>query len=80
MLTPLRVGDILYGFCGGFFGRDSYDDKRIEAVGSDWVVARQENGTPVFGRLPSSTDQSIDEWLEEYRTPEADRKIRGDRW
>lgn len=41
---PLRVGDILYGFCGGYFGRDSYDDKRVEAIGGDWVVARTERG------------------------------------
>lgn len=37
---PLRVGDILYGFCGGEFGRDSYGDKRVEAIGADWVVVR----------------------------------------
>lgn len=42
MTTPLRVGDILYGFCGGRFGRDSYTDKRVEAIGSDWVVAREQ--------------------------------------
>lgn len=41
---PLRVGDMLYGFCGGNFGRDSYDDKRVEAIGADWVVARTEHG------------------------------------
>jgi hypothetical protein len=38
----LRVGDILYGFCGGEFGRDSYGDKRVEAIGSDWVIVRTE--------------------------------------
>lgn len=41
---PLRVGDVLYGFCNGYFGRDSYDDKRVEAIGADWVVARSESG------------------------------------
>lgn len=38
--VPLRVGDMLYGYCGGAFGRDDYDDKRVEAIGADWVVAR----------------------------------------
>ena len=38
--APLRIGDILHGFCGGTFGRDSYHDKRVEAIGSDWVIAR----------------------------------------
>lgn len=40
MTTPLRVGDVLYGYCGGHFGRDSYEDKRVEAIGADWVVVR----------------------------------------
>lgn len=29
----LRVGDTLYGFCGGAFGRDSYGDKTVEYIG-----------------------------------------------
>ena len=37
---PLRVGDMLYGYCGGHFGRGSYDDKRVEAIGGDWVLVR----------------------------------------
>ena len=45
---PLRVGAMLRGYCGGYFGRDSYSDKRVEAVGFDWVVAREEYGQPVF--------------------------------
>lgn len=37
----LAIGAMLHGFCGGHFGRDSYRDKRVEAVGADWVVARE---------------------------------------
>ena len=33
------VGTILYGYCGGFFS--SYTDKRIEGIGSDWLVVRE---------------------------------------
>lgn len=42
----LQIGQIIYGFCGGVFGRDvgAYEDKRIEAIGFDWVVLREENG------------------------------------
>lgn len=56
--TPLRVGDVLAqgselgyepdGFCGGMFGRDSYEIKRVEAIGADWVVVRNESGQPEF--------------------------------
>ena len=35
-----NVGRMIYGFCNGYFGRDSYRNKRIEAEGIDWVVAR----------------------------------------
>ena len=45
----LRVGDLLEGYCGGGFGSDSYWDKRVEAIGTDWVVAREvESGDVVF--------------------------------
>lgn len=39
---PVVVGDTLHGFCNGFFGRDSYSDKVVIAMGVDWVVARPE--------------------------------------
>lgn len=35
-----KVGMVIYGYCNGFFGRDSYEPKRIEAIGCDWIVAR----------------------------------------
>jgi hypothetical protein len=61
--SPLRVGDILHGFCGGCFGRDSYWGKRVEAIGADWVVAREDGGGPlIYTGDP--------ERLTEYRTPE----------
>ncbi len=49
-MPDLRVGDVLYGYCGGHFGRDSYTDKRVEVIGSDWVVVRSltEEGVPDF--------------------------------
>ena len=40
------LGQILYGFCNGYFGRDSYGEKRIEGIGVDWIVARDEDGYP----------------------------------
>ena len=37
----MYIGTILYGFCEGYFGRDSYSNKRIEAIGADWIVVRE---------------------------------------
>jgi hypothetical protein len=59
---PLRVGDVLYGFCGGAFGRDSYGTKRVEAIGADWVVAREDDGGPLM--CPGDPER-----LTEYRDP-----------
>lgn len=39
--APLAVGDVIHGFASGAFGRDHYDCVRIEAVGPDWIVARE---------------------------------------
>lgn len=40
----LQIGDILTGFCEGFFGRDSYGQKIVVAVGRDWVVVKEAQG------------------------------------
>lgn len=47
-VCPLAVGDVLVGFCGGAFGRDSFGHKVVEAIGKDWVVAREDSGQAVF--------------------------------
>ena len=46
-----NVGRQLHGYCDGYFGRDSYGDKIIEAEGYDWIVAR-EYGEPIFAIVP----------------------------
>jgi len=49
----ILVGTLLEGFCGGWFGRDSYGDKRVEAIGADWIVAREiDSGVPLFAQGP----------------------------
>lgn len=69
-MKPVRVGTILYGYCGGVFGRDSYDEKRVEAVGADWVVARCSlRGTVEFAACAP-------EELEQYTEPDTDDYVR----
>jgi hypothetical protein len=58
----VRVGQVLHGYCGGFFG-DSYDDKRVEAIGYDWVVCRDQAGRLFFG---SSDGTPIEDTLKVY--------------
>lgn len=40
MTHDFTPGDVIHGFCGGSFGRDSYACRRVEAVGPDWIVTR----------------------------------------
>ena len=71
----LCVGDKLYGYCGGFFGRDSYGEKTVEAVGRDWVVVREDDGDPNFAEVASRqrsswqdkdwpTDSDFKKWMD----------------
>lgn len=54
------IGQKLYGYCGGMFGRDSYGTKRIEAFGVDWIVAREVDGYgenyPLFAWFKSNAE------------------------
>lgn len=61
------IGTIIYGFCGGWFGRESYQDKRIEAIGADWVVAREiYSGMPFFARFDEEKDICMKELIQEW--------------
>ena len=66
------IGQILYGYCGGYFdgyfGRDSYGDKRIEGFGVDWVVVREENGRPNLASFKNNTEMLVKIGL--WSTPE----------
>lgn len=65
----LQVGQVLHGYCGGYFGRDSYECRRVEAVGFDWVVCRrvERPGVPEF-----ADGIGIHEALQEYQKPTTD--------
>ncbi len=55
-----NIGRIIYGYCNGYFGRDSYDNKRIEAEGIDWIVARSIENTssqPEFASFYSEEEK-----------------------
>ncbi len=54
MKDLFEIGEILYGYCNGYFGRDSYEDKVVEAVGKDWVVCRDESGMIHFATFDGS--------------------------
>lgn len=57
----LLVGHVIAPMAHGEFGRDDYHPKRVEAVGADWVVARDlETGEPMFASGPHVHDNLAD--------------------
>ena len=57
------IGTILPGYCNGAFGR-TYTSKKIEALGNDWIVARDEDGVFLAEfRDSEHMKRSLDEWL-----------------
>jgi hypothetical protein len=69
MNTQLMVGMVFKGFCNGFFGRDSYAPKRVEAFGVDWIVVRDDDGDALFCKFSEEwlpkRDELIADWLKE---------------
>lgn len=67
-MNQLAIGTPLYGFCNGFFSRDSYGLKRVEGFGYDWIVAREEDGKLYFCHFPDEwlpkRDEMIAEWMQ----------------
>lgn len=58
----------LYGFCNGYFGRDSYGEKLIVASGTwngeNYIVAKEESNTGLS--FASGFDlETAEEWLSE---------------
>ena len=66
MKRAVGVGDILYGFCQGFFGRDSYGEKTIEAIGRDWVVVREDDEPIIAVFSPGWQLDKMNELLSEW--------------
>lgn len=63
------IGMKLYGYCHGYFGRDSYWEKTIEGYGRDWIVARDEHSGIVIAtfRNVEERDDYIKHWMsDEY--------------
>ena len=65
-MNPLQIGMVLHGYCNGYFGRDSYECNRVEAVGADWVVVRGlESQRPDMAYIEDvgQIGQRLPEWL-----------------
>ena len=63
MYQYFQQGDTLYGYCNGFFGRDSYSTKICTLVRPKYAVFEYEDGTADIlnydGRL---TEEMVKKW------------------
>jgi hypothetical protein len=61
-MNDLKIGDVLHGFCNGYFGRDDYSCKRVEVVAADYVVLRylREDGVTILNG--PINQKNINEW------------------
>jgi hypothetical protein len=64
MANPFVVGDRIHGFASGYFGRDSYACRTVEAVGPDWVLTRNDRDEVEVTQDRSGREL---EWLYEHR-------------
>ena len=67
-----NIGDILYGFCDGFFGRDDYDTKLCVTVTSKYAVFQYTDGeylgnATVLNNPDRLSSELITEWKQEFK-------------
>lgn len=62
----LKTGVIIQGFCNGYFGRDSYEDKKILSWGEEddriWIVAIEDDLHRSFVVASDVPAEVIDTW------------------
>ena len=73
MLQLFNVGDTIYGYCNGFFGRDSYEDKVCVMVRPKYAVFETEDGHAEVLNFTSFFQECVvetNEWKEWKQPPE----------
>lgn len=40
------IGETLYGYCNGYFGRDTYEEKTVVYAGENYLLCEDEEGCP----------------------------------
>ena len=63
-----NIGDNIYGFCNGYFGRDDYDDKLCIMVTNKYAVFQYTDGefegNAVVLNYPDRLDkETVEEWM-----------------
>ena len=60
------AGDIIYGYCNGFFGRDDYEEKTCILVTPKYAVFQYENGfAAVLNYNKLLVENGVEKWKQE---------------
>lgn len=54
--SAIQPGMTLYGYCGGVFGRDSYDDKVVVLIQDNTLTVKNEEGHLMSAQVYSWAD------------------------
>lgn len=59
-----RIGQKIYSVCEGYFGRNNWQEKRIEAFGEDWIIVRDSHGQPdaAFFHSREEMEECLERW------------------
>lgn len=69
MHNYFSVGDTIYGFCNGFFGRDDYEKKVCVEVRPKYAVFEYESGFAVVLNLQDRLARHmVAKWKQETKT------------
>ena len=61
------VGTKLYGYCNGYFGRDSYEEKQIVYAGENYIVCEYNDGWPCIAIFDNKSDKEIEALIEDWK-------------
>jgi hypothetical protein len=66
MFQLFKPGDVIYGYCNGYFGRDSYETKTCVIVTRHYAVFEYEDGRGTLLDLCESlTPELVAKWREQ---------------
>lgn len=72
MKKPFEVGDRIYGYCNGFFGRDCYTNKICVMVNDRYAIFEDiEDGIArVINFSPEEESKQFYDWTQEWKKEE----------
>lgn len=61
------LGDTLYGYCNGYFGRESYEDKTVVYAGDNYIVCEYSDSYPCVAIFDKESDEEIEALIDEWK-------------